>query len=201
MKRSVRIFWRIVLGLVVCALVVVILAAAGVFGPMPSMRDLENPTLLQTSEVYAADGTLMGKYYREHGNRSNVNYSDISKHVINALVATEDIRFYHHSGIDMRGTARAIVTLGKGGGGSTITQQLAKALLEQGSKNKAWRVIEKMKEYIIAVKLERNFTKEEILALYLNAVPFPDNVYGIRNASRTFFQKEPDRLTFRAIQD
>src|SRR4029078_9875075 len=81
-----------------------------------------------------------------------------------------------------------------GGGGSTITQQLAKALLEQGSKNKAWRVIEKIKEYIIAVKLERNFTKEEILALYLNAVPYSDNVYGIRNASRSFFSKEPDRL-------
>src|SRR5258705_5292509 len=137
----------------------------------------------------------MGKYYREHGNRSNVNYSDISKHVIDALVATEDIRFYHHSGIDMKGTMRAVLTFGRGGGGSTITQQLAKALLEQGSKNKAWRVIEKIKEYIIAVKLERNFTKEEILTLYLNAVPFGNNIYGIRNASRTFFQKEPDRLS------
>src|SRR5438552_10934703 len=108
MKRSVRIFWRIALGLVVCIFIVVILAAAGVFGAMPSMRDLENPTLLQTSEVYAGDGTLMGKYYREHGNRSNVNYSDISKHVINALIATEDIRFYHHSGIDMKGSMRAV---------------------------------------------------------------------------------------------
>jgi len=195
MKRSVRIFWRLAVALVICAVLVVVLAAVGLFGPMPSMRDLENPTLLQTSEVYAGDGTLMGKYYREHGNRSNVNYSDISKHVINALIATEDVRFYHHSGIDMKGSMRAVLTLGRGGGGSTITQQLAKALLEQGSKNKAWRVIEKIKEYIIAVKLERNFTKEEILALYLNAVPFPDNVYGIRNASRTFFSKEPDRLS------
>src|SRR6476469_3128611 len=195
MKRSVRIFWRLAVALIICAVLVVVLAAVGAFGPMPSMRDLENPTLLQTSEVYAGDGTLMGKYYREHGNRSNVNYSDISKHVINALIATEDVRFYHHSGIDMKGSMRAVLTLGRGGGGSTITQQLARALLEQGSKNKAWRVIEKIKEYIIAVKLERNFTKEEILALYLNAVPFPDNVYGIRNASRTFFSKEPDRLT------
>ncbi|MFI5185335.1 MAG: transglycosylase domain-containing protein [Chitinophagales bacterium] len=195
MKRSVRIFWRIAIVLAVCFVLVIVLAATGVFGPMPSMKDLENPTLLQTSEVYAADGTLMGKYYREHGNRSNVTYGDISKHVIDALVATEDVRFYNHSGIDMKGTMRALLTLGRGGGGSTITQQLAKALLEQGSKNKAWRVIEKIKEYIIAVKLERNFTKEEILALYLNAVPFPDNVYGIRNASRTFFQKEPDQLT------
>ncbi len=170
------------------------MASWGVFGKMPSMKDLENPTLLQTSEVYAVDGTLMGKYYRENGNRSNVNFNDISKNVIDALVATEDQRFYEHSGIDIKSTLRAVFTFGREGGGSTITQQLAKALLAQGSKNKAWRIIEKMKEYIIAIKLERNFTKQEILALYLNAVPFSDNVYGIRNASRTFFQKEPDRL-------
>ena len=195
MKRSVRIFWRIAIGGLACFIIMILMAALGVFGPMPSMSELENPTLLQTSEVYAVDGTLMGKYYHEHGNRSNVNYNDISKYVVNALIATEDQRFYKHSGIDMKGTMRAVFTAGKGGGGSTITQQLAKALLDQGSKNKAWRVIEKLKEYIIAVKLERNFTKEEIIALYLNAVPFPDNVYGIRNASRTFFQKEPDRLT------
>ena len=195
MKRSVRIFWRIAIGGLACFIIMILMAALGVFGPMPSMSELENPTLLQTSEVYAVDGTLMGKYYHEHGNRSNVNYNDISKYVVNALIATEDQRFYKHSGIDMKGTMRAVLTAGKGGGGSTITQQLAKALLDQGSKNKPWRVIEKLKEYIIAVKLERNFTKEEIIALYLNAVPFPDNVYGIRNASRTFFQKEPDRLT------
>jgi len=109
-------------------------------------------------------------------------------------VATEDERFYQHSGIDFKSTIRAIITAGTQGGGSTITQQLAKALLEQGSKNKAWRVIEKLKEWIISVKLERNFTKEEIITLYLNAVPFGNNIYGIRNASRTFFQKEPDRL-------
>ena len=101
MKRSVRIFWKIALVAAICFAGVLVLAAAGAFGPMPSMRDLENPTLLQTSEVFAADGTLMGKYYREHGNRSNVNYGDIAKPVINALIATEDIRFYQHSGIDM----------------------------------------------------------------------------------------------------
>lgn len=196
MKRSVRIFWRIALGLVICFILVVILAAAGLFGPMPSMKQLENPTLLQTSEVFAVDGTLMGKYYRENGNRSNVNYSDISPHVINALVSTEDIRFYNHSGIDVKGTMRALLTFGRGGGGSTITQQLAKALLNQGrGVSTLRRMIEKIKEYIIAVKLERNFTKEEIIALYLNAVPYSDNVFGIRNASRTFFQKEPDRLS------
>jgi penicillin-binding protein 1A len=113
---------------------------------------------------------------------------------VNALVATEDERFYGHSGIDAKSVIRAIALFGREGGGSTITQQLAKALLGQGSRNIVTRVIEKLKEWIIAVKLERNFTKEEIIALYLNAVPFSDNVFGIRNAARTFFSKEPDRL-------
>lgn len=193
-RRSIRIFWTIFLsGFGVFALMV-FLAWFGVFGKMPSLKQLENPSILQSSEVFAVDGTLMGKYYRERGNRSNVDYRDISKHVINALIATEDERFYSHSGIDAQALFRAIVFLGKEGGGSTITQQLAKTLLDQGSRNKAWRVIEKIKEYIIAIRLERNFTKEEIISLYLNAVPYGDNVYGIRNASRTFFSKEPDRL-------
>ena len=111
--------------------------------------------------------------------------------MIDALVATEDERFYDHNGIDFKSTLRAVLSLGTEGGGSTITQQLAKALLEQGSKNKAWRVIEKLKEWIIAIKLERNFSKQEIITLYLNTVPFGNNLYGIRNTSRTFFQKEP----------
>lgn len=194
MRRSVRIFWLIFLAGFLCFFGIILMANFGVFGKMPSLKELENPSILQSSEVYASDGTLMGRYYRERANRSNVDYKDISANVINALVSTEDKRFYDHSGIDFKSTLRAIFLLGHEGGGSTITQQLAKTLLDQGSKNKAWRIIEKMKEYIIAIKLERNFTKEEILALYLNAVPFGDNVYGIRNASRTFFQKEPDRL-------
>jgi penicillin-binding protein 1A len=195
MKRSVRIFWLFFLFCFLGFFAIVILASLGVFGKMPSLRELENPSLVSASEVFASDGTLMGKYYREKGNRSHVDYRDISRNVIDALVATEDARFYNHSGIDFKSTLRAVFLLGRQGGGSTITQQLAKTLLDQGSKNKAWRIIEKLKEYIISIKLERNFTKEEILALYLNAVPFSDNVYGIRNASRTFFQKEPDRLS------
>lgn len=193
-KRSVKIFWRIFLIGFGAFLLLIALANFGVFGKMPSIDDLKNPEIQQASELYAADGTLMGKYYTERGNRTNVKYRDISKHVIDALVSTEDERFYNHAGIDFKSTLRAVFTLGRQGGGSTITQQLAKALLEQGSKNKAWRMIEKMKEYIIAVKLERNFTKEEIITLYLNAVPFGNNIYGIRNASRTFFQKDPDQL-------
>jgi penicillin-binding protein 1A len=193
-RRSVRIFWRFFLGAIGFFVLIIILALVGVFGKMPSLKQLENPSLLQSSEVYSSDGTLMGKYYRERGNRSNVNYRDISPHVIHALVATEDVRFYNHSGIDWKRTAKAMATLGADGGGSTISQQLAKALLGQGNRNVFLRVIEKLKEYIIAIRLERNFTKEEILALYLNAVPYGDNVFGIRNAARTFFSKEPDRL-------
>lgn len=194
MKKSIRIFWIIFFSGIGVVVLFFLMVFFGVFGKLPTMKELENPSILQSSEIYATDGTLMGKYYREHGNRSNVNYRDISKHVINALVATEDFRFYDHSGIDYKRTLKAVLTFGRDGGGSTITQQLAKNLLEQGSKNRATRIVEKIKEYIVAIRLERNFTKEEILALYLNAVPYGDNIYGIRNASRTFFQKEPDRL-------
>ncbi len=195
MKKSVKIFWQIFFGGFIAFVLLVLLASWGVFGPMPSLKKLENPSILQATEVYADDGTLMGKYYLERGNRSNVDYKDISKYAIDALVATEDERFYNHSGIDFKSTLRAVMLLGREGGGSTITQQLAKALLDhEGKKSKAIRVIQKLKEWIISVKLERNFTKEEIIALYLNAVPFGNNVYGIRNASLTFFQKEPDRL-------
>lgn len=195
MKKAVRIFWRIFFGGLAAFVLVIILANFGVFGAMPSINELQNPSILQASEVYAEDGTLMGKYYTERGNRSNVKYRDISPYVIDALIATEDERFYSHSGIDFRSTMRAVFTLGSEGGGSTITQQLALNLFNERATNKALRVIQKLKEWIIAVKLERNFTKEEIITLYLNAVPFGNNVYGIRNASRTFFQKEPDRLT------
>ena len=195
MKKSVKIFWRIFFAGFVSFILLILLASWGVFGPMPSLKKLENPSILQATEVYADDGTLMGKYYLEKGNRSNVDYKDISKYVVDALVSTEDERFHNHSGIDFQATLRAVILLGREGGGSTITQQLAKALLDhEAKKGKAIRVIQKLKEWIIAVKLERNFTKEEIIALYLNAVPFGSNVFGIRNASLTFFQKEPDRL-------
>jgi penicillin-binding protein 1A len=194
MKKAVRIFWRIFFISFGAFILLLTLTYFGAFGKMPSLTELENPSVLQSSEVYAVDGTLMGKYYRENGNRSIVKYRDISKYVIDGLVATEDKRYYEHSGIDLKGTMRAVLSLGGKGGASTITQQLALALFNQRASNKAIRVIQKLKEWIIAIKLERNFTKEEIIALYLNAVPFSDNVFGIRNASRTFFQKEPDRL-------
>ncbi|ULQ53484.1 penicillin-binding protein 1A [Flavihumibacter fluvii] len=194
MKQTVKVFWKIFFFGFAGFALLILLINLGLFGKLPSLSELENPSILQATEVYAADGTLMGKYFRERGNRSNVEYNDISKHVINALVATEDERFYEHSGIDGKGVVRAVAFLGTKGGGSTITQQLALNMFDERATNPIARVIQKLKEWIIAIKLERNFTKPEILALYLNVVPYSDNVYGIRNASLTFFSKEPDRL-------
>lgn len=195
MTRPVKIFWRIFLYGFLAVLLFVLLINWGVFGSMPSLSELENPSITLASEVYGDDGTPMGKYYRERGNRSYVKYNDISKHVIDALIATEDKRFYEHSGIDGIRLTKAVATFGSDGGASTITQQLALNMFDERATNKVSRLLQKIKENIIAIKLERNFTKQEIIALYLNTVSFSDNVYGIRNASRTFFSKEPDRLT------
>ncbi|RYZ55638.1 MAG: penicillin-binding protein [Sphingobacteriales bacterium] len=195
MSRPVRIFWRIFFIGFGSFVLFLFLLNWGVFGSMPSLAELENPNIIQASEVFGDDGTPLGKYYKAKGNRSSVKYNDISKNVIEALIATEDKRFYDHSGIDAKGVLRAVILLGSKGGGSTITQQLALNMFAERASNPVKRVLQKLKEWIIAVKLERNFTKQEIIALYLNTVPYSDNVYGIRNASLTFFSKEPDRLT------
>jgi len=194
MQKSVQIFWRVFFIALGSGILFLIAANFGLFGKMPSIAELENPSASLASQVYADDGTLMGKYYLQ--DRVNVNYKDISKHVVNALVATEDERFYEHSGVDGRSLARAFIFLGRDGGASTITMQTAKNLFTDNwaTRNILLRSIQKIKEGIIAIKLEKNFTKEEIITLYLNTVPFGDNVYGIRNAAKTFFQKEPDRL-------
>ena len=191
MKRSVSLLWRIFLLGFATVIIVLLLANFGVFGKMPSLQELENPEADLASEIISSDGILMGKYYSE--NRSEVRFDEISPNVFHALIATEDERFYDHSGIDAQALGRAFFSLGRQGGGSTITQQLAKMILKQGRGNFFLRGTQKIKEWIIAVKLERNFTKEEILALYLNRAPW-GNVYGIRNASRTYFQKEPKNL-------
>jgi penicillin-binding protein 1A len=189
--KSVKIFWRLVFIGFSAFILLILLANWGFFGRMPSIQDLENPSASLASEVIADDGTVMGKYYLE--DRTNVDFKDINKNITNALIATEDERFYSHSGVDGRALARAVVNLGKEGGGSTISQQLAFNLFNGNrARNPFSRAMQKVKEWLIAIKLERNFTKDEILALYLNTVPFGDNVFGIRNASRTFFQKDPD---------
>ncbi len=188
MGRSVRILWRLFFAGLGLFILILLSANYGLFGKMPSIKELENPEADLASEIISSDNVLMGKYYSE--NRSEVKYNQISPNIIHALIATEDQNFYDHSGIDAKAIARAVIKLGTDGGGSPITQQLAKMMLGQGKKSIVVRVMEKLKEWIVAVKLERNFTKEEIITLYLNRAPW-GNVYGIRNASRTYFQKEP----------
>jgi penicillin-binding protein 1A len=195
MKKSVRILWKVFFGGLIAFVLLVVSANFGLLGTMPSLEELENPSASLATEIYGSDGSLMGKYYLE--DRTSVKYRDISPYVINALIATEDERFMEHSGIDGKSLARAfygLITFSPKGGASTITQQLALNLFAERSRNPFVRAVQKLKEWIIAVKLERNFTKEEIITLYLNTVAFGDNVYGIRNAAKTFFQKEPDRL-------
>jgi len=193
--KPVKILWTLFLSGLALGVMLIVAASFGLLGKMPSIEELQNPSASLASQVYADDGTLMGKYYLQ--DRVNVKYADISKYAIQALVATEDERFYEHSGIDPRSVGRAVFLLGSQGGGSTITMQTAKNLFTNNwqTSNIFTRIPQKIKEGIIAIRLERNFTKEEIITLYLNTVPFSDNVYGIRNAAKTFFQKEPDRLS------
>jgi penicillin-binding protein 1A len=196
MTKPVRIFWILLFSGIAAFLFVIFLISFGAFGRLPSLGQLENPTVLLASEVYADDGTPMGKFYEEKGNRTHIEYKDISPNVINALIATEDERFYEHSGIDGKAVMRAILRFGRDGGGSTLTQQLALNMFNgERSHNPVSRVVQKLKEWIISIELERHFTKQEILALYLNQVSFSDNIYGIGNASHTFFQKDPSNLS------
>lgn len=195
MKKGVKIFWWVFFGGLLFGILFIMSASFGLLGKMPSIDELSNPTALVASQVYAEDGSLMGKYLIE--DRIDVEYKEISPQVINALVATEDERFFSHNGIDGRSLLRSLSSFGTKGGASTITMQTAKNLFTEGwsTSNLITRMIQKVKEAIIAVKLERNFSKEEIITLYLNTVAFGDNVYGIRNAAKTFFQKEPDDLS------
>lgn len=188
-------FWLIVIGLLFVVVIFFYGVAAEWFGPMPSFEELENPESNLASEVISADGELLGTFFIE--NRSNIDYRDISPNLINALVAIEDIRFEEHSGIDQRALVRVaygVVTGNSRGGGSTITQQLAKNLFPRGSLSTPQLVLRKFQEWITAVKLERTYSKEEIIAMYLNTVFYGHNAYGIKSAASTFFGKSPDSL-------
>ncbi|WP_333875393.1 penicillin-binding protein 1A [Flavobacterium sp.] len=170
------------------------LASWGFFGAMPSFEDLENPESNLATEIISSDGVTIGKFYNE--NRTPIKYEDLPPHLVKALVATEDERFYEHSGIDARRTLGAAIKLGADGGASTLTQQLAKLLFHgEGSSFKPFRIIQKVKEWIIAVKLERQYTKNEIIAMYLNKADFVNTAVGIRSASKVYFGKEPRDLT------
>ena len=192
-KKYIIRFWMVVLGGFIAFLLVFLLASWGVFGELPTFEELENPEKNLATEVISSDGVTLGKYAFK--NRTPVGFKDLPDNLVNALIATEDERFYEHSGIDFRGLARAIVKLGKGGGASTITQQLAKNLFNKGgSSSTVKRLTQKVKEWIVATKLERQYTKNEIVAMYLNTQEFLFNAIGIRSASRIYFGKEPKDL-------
>ena len=197
-KRYIFWIWGIFTGGVAFVVLLFILISNGVFGFMPSFDELENPKSNIATEIYSSDQVLLSTFFVE--NRSLVDYKDISPNLINALIATEDVRFYDHSGIDARGLARVLVrTLllheESSGGGSTITQQLAKLLFHgHGARNIWERAFQKLKEWVIAVKLERSYTKEEIIAMYLNRAEFIYGAYGVKSAAKTFFSTSPDSI-------
>ncbi|MDR1859748.1 MAG: transglycosylase domain-containing protein [Bacteroidales bacterium] len=192
-------FWGVYVACIALIAVFFSLVARGAFGLMPSFEELENPKYMVATEVFSRDGKALFTYFQDKGNRTQVDFSKLPPDLVNALVATEDVRYYNHSGIDLRGLFRAIKGIITGdsssGGGSTISQQLAKMLFPRDPyESKMKLVVRKFKEWVIAVKLERSYTKEEIVAMYLNMYDFVNNAIGIRSASRIYFGVPPDSL-------
>lgn len=189
--------WKLLIGAIALFALFIIMIGYEFFGPLPSFRDIEHPKSNQASEIVTDDGRVLGTYFVQ--NRSNVTYPEISKNVLNALIATEDIRFNEHSGIDFKRTFTIFFynIIGKKQGGSTITQQLAFNLFSEEGRQRNFfkRVLQKFKEWVIAVKLERNYTKEEIIVMYLNTVDFGNQAFGIKSAARVYFNTTPDKLT------
>jgi penicillin-binding protein 1A len=196
-KKYIRIFWVVYALGVVGVFLMFFMIAQGWLGFMPSFEDLENPESLLASEVVSSDGVVLGKYFKE--NRTFVNYNEISPNMIHALISTEDVRFYNHSGIDLRGLVRVVKGIltadSNSGGGSTISQQLAKMLFpRENLDSKVELIFRKFKEWVIAVKLERSYTKEEILTMYLNKYDFLNLAVGIKSAAAIYFNTTPDSL-------
>ena len=200
-KRNIKVYLIVLWSLFVLFVFSIFLLFHGIvhewFGDMPTFEELENPETNLATEIISADGKILGTYYIE--NRSNISYADLSPDLINALIAIEDVRFYEHSGIDKRALFRVAFGVFTGdtdkGGGSTLTQQLAKNLFpREENLSKSKLVIRKFQEWVTATKLEYNYSKDEILAMYLNTVFFGHNAYGIKKATETFFGKEPNEL-------
>ncbi len=192
--KFIRLIW-IAFGSIVLGVISIFGAASvGLLGPMPDFRQLENPKTNLATRIISADDTVLGKFYF-NDNRTPISFDEIPTEMIDALIATEDERFYNHSGIDFRGTARALFYLGKKGGASTITQQLARQLfVGVRSRNIAEAITQKIKEWVIAIRLERRYTKNEIMAMYLNIYDFNYNADGLRSASSIYFSKTPSEL-------
>lgn len=195
-SKWIKPFWILYVSCILILVILFTFISMGWLGFMPSLAELENPETNQATEVYSSDGVLLGKYYFE--NRSSCKFEDISPSLVNALIATEDARFYKHSGIDLRALFRVgfgLITSNHKGGGSTITQQLAKNLFPRDpNASKAKLVLTKFKEWVVAVKLEHEFSKNEIMALYFNTVDFGNNSMGIKSAAKTYFNKTPIEL-------
>ena len=199
-KAFVSFLWKMLLGVVILVLVCFTAIWNGWIGYMPPIEDLQNPISRYASQIYSSDGKVMGTWNFNRENRVMVDYKSLTPELVHALVATEDERFYEHSGIDFIALGRAIVKRGfmrqaSAGGGSTITQQLAKQLYSETAHSTLERLIQKPVEWVIAIKLERHYTKEEIITMYLNYFDFLHNAVGIKTASNTYFNKEPKELT------
>ena len=199
-RKFVLFLWKMIAAGVLLVLVLFTLIWNGWIGYMPDMEDLQNPIDRYATQIYSADGKVIGTWNQDRENRVHVSFDKISPYVVQALVATEDVRYYEHSGIDFIALSRAIVKRGlmgqqSAGGGSTITQQLAKQLYSGKAHSTFERLLQKPIEWVIAIKLERNFTKEEIVMMYLNQFDFLHNAVGIKTAANTYFSKEPSDLT------
>ena len=196
-RKIINLLLKTIVVLILLGTLFFTLVFLGVLGPVPTKKQLHEINNPVASEVFSADGKILGRYYIE--NRSNVAYDEISPNVINALIATEDARFYEHRGIDEIALMRVLVKSillqkNSSGGGSTLSQQIAKNLFPRGNFGPLSMPVNKIRESIIAYRLERIYTKEEILALYLNTVPFAENIYGIEVAAERFFSKDPNNL-------
>ena len=192
--KFIKWFWILFATGVLAVLLLFLLASWGAFGELPTFETLENPQTNLASEIISSDGETLGKFYLDD-NRTDVAYDDLPQNLVDALIASEDIRFHDHAGIDWYGTMRALAFLGKRGGASTISQQLARQLfVGVRSRNKFETIKQKAMEWVIATRLERNYTKEEIIQMYLNIYDFGNNADGIRSASRIYFGKEPKDL-------
>lgn len=193
-KKYIVIFWSLFSFAILSVFAIFAFVSNGVFGELPTFEDLENPEKNFATQIISSDGKILGTYAYE--NRNPVKFNDLPENLVNALVSTEDERFYEHSGIDFYGLARAIGKLGKGGGASTITQQLAKQLFTENYSTSSVfeRIGQKLKEWVIAVKLEKQYTKNEIITMYLNKQGFLFRAIGIRSAANIYFGKEPKDL-------
>jgi penicillin-binding protein 1A len=194
-RKPILFIWGIFLIGVLCLFFLFGGAAFGLFGPMPDLRQLENPRTNLASQIFSSDGEILGKYYLKD-NRTPISFEQLPTNMVEALIATEDERFYEHSGIDWRGTLRAFVYMGKRGGASTITQQLARQIfVGVRSRNILKTVLQKAQEWVISVQLEQRYTKKEILAMYLNNYDFGYQADGVQSAAKIFFDKTPQTLS------